>query len=149
MVNLKIANTLELILAVLYGPNKDDPNFYENLKGSLKHNEELPLIICGDWNLVLNYSLDTFGYVQQNNKNSYCKVEELKTVFNLTDPWRYTYLNERKYTWFSAKAPKQMARLGFFLLSSDLIPLVTNSGMYTGYRTDHSLVYLYINIRIS
>ena len=42
----------------------------------------------------------------------------------------------------------QMARLDFFLLSSDLIPLVTNSGMYTAYRPDHSLVYLYINIRI-
>ena len=37
----------------------------------------------------------------------------------------------------------------FFLVSSDLIPMVTNNGMYTGYRTDHSLVYLYINIRIS
>ena len=47
MVNLKIANTLELILAVLYGPNKDYPNFYENLKDSLKHNEELPLVIWG------------------------------------------------------------------------------------------------------
>ena len=36
----------------------------------------------------------------------------------------------------------------FFLVSSDLIPMVTNNGMYTGYRTDHSLVYLYISIRI-
>ena len=75
-------------------------------------------------------------------------MEELETVCNPTDPRRYTYPNERKYTWFSAKARKQMARLDFFLVSSDLIPMVTNSGMYTGYRTDHSLVYLYINIRI-
>ena len=49
MVNLKIATiTLELILAVLYVPNKDNPNFYKNLKDSLKHNEELPLVILGD-----------------------------------------------------------------------------------------------------
>ena len=74
--------------------------------------------------------------------------KSFKTVFNLTDHWRYTYLNERKYTWFSGKTPKQMARLDFYLVSSDLIPMVTKSGMYTGYRTDHSLVYLYINIRI-
>ena len=71
MVNLKIANTLELILAVLYGPNKDDPNFYENLKDSLKHNEELLLIICGDWNLVQNYSLDTFWV---------CSAEQQKLI---------------------------------------------------------------------
>ena len=54
MVNLKIANTLELILVVLYGPNEDDPIFYENLKSSLNHNEELPKVICVDWNLVQN-----------------------------------------------------------------------------------------------
>ena len=56
-----------LTLIVIYGPNKDDPIFYENLKDKLKNNENKPLIICGDWNLVLNHSMDTVGYIRENN----------------------------------------------------------------------------------
>ena len=41
-----------LILIVIYGPNEDDSIFYENLKDKLKDNENKPLVICGDWNLV-------------------------------------------------------------------------------------------------
>ena len=45
-----ISNTFEIIIAVLYGPNRDEPDFYSNLKSRLSEIEDVPLVICGDWN---------------------------------------------------------------------------------------------------
>ena len=50
----RTGDTFEYILTliVIYGPNKDDPIFFENLKDKRKNSENKPIIICGDWNLV-------------------------------------------------------------------------------------------------
>ena len=54
-------------LVVIYGLNEDS-DFYSSLLEKLKiRREQGPLIICGDWNLVLNHERDTFGYVRENN----------------------------------------------------------------------------------
>ena len=52
------------LLVVLHGPNRDDPGFYHNLKERIIDQENLPLITCGDWNLLQNLKLiplDTKG----------------------------------------------------------------------------------------
>ena len=54
IIEMKV-NKMNMILVVLYGPNKEDPNFYEELKTMLINKPNIPLIICGDWNLVLNF----------------------------------------------------------------------------------------------
>ena len=87
-----------LTLIVIYGPNKDDPMFYENLKDKLKNNENKLLTISGDWNLVLNHSMDTVGYVRENNIKAKKKVLELIEIFELIDPWRCSYPAARKYS---------------------------------------------------
>ena len=48
----------------------------------------VPLILCGDWNLVLNFKLDTFGYIRENNVKAREKVKEFMDSFNLIDGWR-------------------------------------------------------------
>ena len=59
--NLLVVNIVifEIIIAVLYEPNRDEPDFYSNLKSRLSEIEDVPLVICGDWNLVQNYQIDT------------------------------------------------------------------------------------------
>ena len=49
------------VLCVIYGPNTDNPGFYIDLKNKLLPLNDTPLIICGDWNLVLDYSVHTYG----------------------------------------------------------------------------------------
>ena len=133
-------------LIVIYGPNKDDPIFYENLKDKLKNNENKPLIICGDWNLVLNHSIDTVGYVRENNIQAKKKVVELIELFELIDPWRCSYPAARKYSWRSAKKPFQLSRLDFFIVSVDVYAKILKQNYKPGYRTDHSLVFIEIDL---
>ena len=69
-----------ILLIVLYGPNRDDPGIYNNLKERLINNENLPLIICGDWSLVQNFEMDTFGYQRENNTKAKAKVQAMKLL---------------------------------------------------------------------
>ena len=43
-----------LTLAIVYGPNSDDPNFYLKLFEHINSFENESVIIVGDWNLVLD-----------------------------------------------------------------------------------------------
>ena len=65
-----------LVLVVLYGPNKDQPDFYSTLKDYLIVNDNDPIIIYGDWNLVLDFNIDTHNNVE-NNINSRKIVKEM------------------------------------------------------------------------
>ena len=95
-----------------------------------------------------NYQIDTLGYLHANNKKSKCKVEEMKAVLELSDPWRLNNENAKKYTWFCTKTSKKMARLDFYLVSPDLLPKIVKTDMAHGYRTDHSIIYLTIDTMV-
>ena len=146
MVKLMIIPDFTLWLITLYGPNRDEPDFYENLKMKLSEKENLPLIICGDWNLVQNFKLDTFGYQRENNLKAKKIVSEMQLLLDLEDVWRINHEKSRKYTWFSSKTPRQMARLDFFLTTPDIHSKLKNSAIIPGYRTDHSALTLELQL---
>ena len=52
---------VSLLLAVIYGPNQDSPEFYNDLKNKMLAQKQLSVIACGDWNLVLDYKNDTIS----------------------------------------------------------------------------------------
>ena len=60
-----------ITLSCVYGPNEDNPEFYRNIvlsKTELLQNMSDFSILGGDWNLVLEQDLDTFGYKAEHNK---------------------------------------------------------------------------------
>ena len=69
----------------------------------------------------------------------------MQAALELEDIWRINNSNLRKYTWFSSKQPRQMARLDFFLTTPDIHSQVKKHSISHGYRTDHSLLNLEIN----
>ena len=72
--------------------------FYANLRNQLLQKENLPVVKCGDWNLVMDYRIDTYGYSKENNANT------RKEVLNI-DTWISENNNSRKFTWVSRKKP--------------------------------------------
>ena len=131
---------LEFILIVVYGPNVDTPDFYDIIKEFISAEDNIPLIICGDWNLVLDFEQDTFGYVGKNNVNARKKVIELCETCDLVDTWRCSNPNSKKYTWISGKRPLKMSRLDFFLVTPDIHATICKHYISFGYRTDHSFI---------
>ena len=66
-------------LVNIYGPNEDKPQFYKNLKQKINELESSDgdtynVVICGDWNLVIDPNIDTENYKSINNPNARSEV---------------------------------------------------------------------------
>ena len=61
-VNIKLVN--------IYGPNSDSPSFFKKIQEILVSNEQEYIIICGDFNIALNPTLDTYNYTNVNNPSA-------------------------------------------------------------------------------
>ena len=128
------------MIVSLYGPNRDDPEFYVELEERINDVGFENIIIGADWNLVLDYTLDYYNYKHHNNIKAQEQLLNLVINLDLLDIWRELYPEMRRYTW-RRNTPLQQSRLDFFLLISDLLStFVTNADIKAGYGTDHSMI---------
>lgn len=140
-----ILKTMERELAIvnIYGPNKDNPAFYEQLQDKIENLNCANVIIVGDWNLVLNPAIDYCNYKNNNNPKAQEQVFELMTELSLVDIWREINPETLRYTWRRTNPPQQ-SRLDFFLISENIVGYVKDAGIPVGYRSDHSAVTLHL-----
>ena len=80
-----VINDCEITLINLYGPNTDDPMFYDNIYDVINDFDNQYVVMCGDWNLVMNEDIDTYNYVRANNPRAKKRVVELCNSLNLVD----------------------------------------------------------------
>ena len=119
----------------LYGPNRDNHEFYAELEERINDVGFENIIIGGDWNLVLDYTLDYYNYKHHNNIKAQDQVDNLMINLDLLDIWRELYPEMRRYTW-RRNTPLQQSRLDF----------VTNADIKAGYRTDHFMITLTLTL---
>lgn len=131
----------EIILVSIYGPNRDNPKFYESLKERINNYDSQNLLLVGDWNLVLDPYLDYDNYSNINNPKAKETVENMIIELNLTDVWRENNPQTKRFTW-RRTSPLKQSRLDFFLLSEDLMWNFEDADIVPGYRSDHSMVIL-------
>lgn len=127
----------------IYGPNSDNPQFYENIRDIFLEFDNEYYILCGDFNLVLNPLQDSHNYCNINNPKARCKVLEVMEDLQLLDYYRVLHPDKKAYTW-RKKNPLKQGRLDYFLISNSLSNLVENCVIKPGYRSDHSIVLLEI-----
>lgn len=130
-------------LVVVYGPNSDSPQFYKSLFEEIDEMENNSVIICGDFNLVLEPELDYYSYKHIGNKKARQLLLNEIEIRNLTDPYRMLHPSQRRYTW-RRKTPFQQGRLDFFIVTDDIQQNVVNCDIGISYRSDHSMVTLEI-----
>ena len=80
--------TMEKFIAItnIYGPNRDSPEFYSNIKNRMEQYHDTFHIMCGDFNIVIDPILKII--VNVNNQNSRKKVSSFISSLNLEDIWR-------------------------------------------------------------
>ena len=139
-------NDLCFLLVNVYAPNKDTPLYFLNLKQLLIEATQYK-IIMGDFNLVLDTSVDRLNTVT-NNEKSHKVLMEIMNEFLLHDVWRVCNPEEKQYTWFknSCIQPEQQkaSRIDFILCSRGLI--VENVSFCPAFYTDHRTVYAAISL---
>ena len=131
-------------LGNIYGPNDDEPIFFNHLQSKVEGFGNNSIILGGDFNVVQNYTLDTKNLNKLNNPNSNEKINKLKEDLDLHDYWRIQNPDSRIFTWHNTR--NQHSRLDYFLLSGDIIPTIDSSDIRPGYRTDHSLITVNVSL---
>lgn len=132
-----------LTLINLYAPNKDSPDFFENIISQANIFKNDKLILCGDFNVIQDQTLDCYNYNNLNNKKAQKKIIEIKNDCRLFDPFRENYPTLKRYTW-RRKNPLKQARLDYFLISETLLASTKACKIDTSYRSDHSPITLEI-----
>ena len=132
----------EVTLVNIYGPNNDNPQFYEQMKQKIEEFQNDHVLICVDWNMIMDVEMDSFNYVNINNPRARQSVLQLLDQENFIDPWRLMHENKKQYTWRRLNPTKKQARLDFFIIHESLFHYVTNTDIIPGYRTDHSAIIL-------
>lgn len=135
-----------ITLVCLYGPNEDNPQFYENLILKVTEFENEQVIMCGDWNLVLDTNMDYENYVNINNPRARDIVLNWLQDDNFKDPWRIMNEEVRKYTWRRLHPNKKQSRLDFYLVHDSMFQYITHADIIPGYRTDHSAITLKLKL---
>ena len=114
---------ISLVLANLYAPNEDNPDFFKELIDLLDNFECNNVIIGGDFNLVLNVKADKRGGRPTTHEK--CRKFVINTMENLDlhDVWRRGHPAEFGYTWRSYTRPYIYCRLDFFLASFNILSI--------------------------
>jgi len=131
----------------IYGPNLDCPLFFEETINNIANFDNATIIICGDWNVVLNYDLDTYGCNRRNKPNARLKILGMMEDLTLVDIYRINNPNKTSYTWRSSYRPVKMSRLDYFLITEDIHNSTKSIKVIPGYRSDHSIVSLTLQFR--
>ena len=84
-----------LCLINIYGPNRDNPQFFEELEEKMLINENDFIVIGGDWNLIQDSHLDCYNYININNPKARDQVLHMKNTLNLKDPWRINNIDKK------------------------------------------------------
>ena len=137
--------TFKLNLINIYAPNKDDPNFFNKVKQWSQNDKANFVMICGDYNLTLDPTLDCYNYVKINNPQSRSKVIEMMNDLDLTDIFRNLNPTLRRFSW-RKKNPIKQARLDYILTSSSMIDIIDSCNIKSSYRSDHSPVEIIISL---
>ena len=83
--DIELPGVARFLMLNIYGLNKDYPEFLSQTLKLLENNIIRNWILCGDWNLVLNQSQDTYNYQKVNNPQSTKIITEFIKKYDIVD----------------------------------------------------------------
>ena len=141
-------NDQHVTIAAIYAPNEDQPQYFTDIRNTLRNRNENKIII-GDFNMTLNNDLDRLNTYCNNNKAKE-EVLDIMDEFCLNDTWRTQYPNQKEYSWFKGNSHLQKAsRIDYALVSAGLDQRVMNPMYVSAAMTDHRAIYMAIDLAYS
>ena len=144
-INLKL-DKYSLTVINIYGPNRDSPDFYESIQMLVQERQAQGdfVIICGDFNMVMDQDKDTLNYCREHNVNAKQSLQKTMRESDLVDIWREMNQDKIQFTWFSGRLDK-MARLDMFIISRPMTPLIRKCEISNSFRSDHAIISIVID----
>lgn len=124
----------------LYGPNEDDPKFYNNLFLTIS-NLSGHYVVAGDFNCTLEPSKDRSSGFDNTHTRSRKTIHNFMKEFNLLDIWRYGNPDAMEYSCYSG-THKTHSQIDFFLVSALLASKIKECQYSSIVLSDHAAVSL-------
>ena len=144
-------NGKKTVLCNIYAPNEDSPEFFDQIiKVIEKYDDRDAVIIGGDFNLVLDPSIDRLHSLH-NNSNSHKLLSNYMTNNGICDIWRIRNPEAKRFTWFRDKGGRNRkdisaSRIDMFLINDAMQDSVSDCNIEYGFKSDHSLINISINL---
>jgi exonuclease III len=133
-------NEKNIIVINIYGPNDDDATIFNKLDNFIAQNLDKTFVIGGDFNTVLNSTIDKKNGLKNTHPHIRRKLSSIMQTYSLVDIWRTLHPDKHQFTWHSNSKPTIFSRLDYFLISDNLVNFTNTSSIKPGFNTDHSLV---------
>ncbi len=96
----------------MYGPNRVEPLFFNNLRQLLRSEDDVPIIIGGDWNCTYSSEAvrnnpDVFNMQNIPNKRHSELLSVLCDDLSLADPYRVKFPNKNEYSYIPSDPTKK------------------------------------------
>jgi len=141
-----MVDELKVFLVNIYAPSTSLEREYLSFLLNLKHNLEdaydniSPIIMGGDFNYILDYSIDRKGGTVKKWDKCQKLVNEIINVYDLLDIWRIRNPTKYKFTWRRKNPTPIQSRLDYWLISESIQGMVTECSISPGINSDHSAV---------
>ena len=112
LIHCKI-NTDSYVIGSIYGPNKDEPQFYRQVDDVLENVDCDHIVIGGDFNFIMDAEKDCYGYAREHNVNDRREFKYICNKHSLIDIWREQNPNSNIFTWYASNQSKG-SRLDMF-----------------------------------
>ena len=142
MAKIEIEKKTYLIVSV-YGPNNDDPQFFCEVFRQIQRFSVDHIIVGGDFNTVLDYTVDKSDMKKHKNNSAADYINGVLEVLEFVDIWRELHPDRHGYTWRRSRLHE---RLDWILISAEIQQMVTEIRVLPGYRSDHDMVVLKIEV---
>lgn len=129
----------------LYAPNEDCPNFFKAIASKLADEGEGIIVVGGDYNCVLNQSMDRLPAEKGPRSRKSVTVRGMMDGLGLIDVWRNHHPRDRDYT-YSSQVHGSYSRLDMFLVSKADAHRVTECKIETITLSDHGPIKMKINL---
>ena len=106
----------DINLVNIYGPNDDNPSFFENLF-LLIASLSGKVLMAGDFNCTLDPRLDRSSGLVTSHSQSRKKIQQFIKDLNLCNPWRTQNPNKMEYSCYSSSF-KTYSRIDYCLIST-------------------------------
>ena len=137
------ANPFTFFLINLYGPNRDEPEWFQTLFNKVENLTNGTEIWTGDWNVALS-DKNIYNYSNLRNHQSNCGIIKHMDRTGLIDIWRVLDPERKRFTWRSEKSCKA-SRLDYFLISEDILSLNPSAEILNAYKSDHNIIRLSVS----
>jgi exonuclease III len=136
-----VVNNEQIVLGNYYGLNSDELYPLEDFCSKVNQFDDLPMILGGDWNMVMDKIDKKGGSLVLTHKKNRERLRQFIDRNELVDIWRICNPIEQRYSW-RQRSPAVHCRLDFFLVSVGLGNINRKTDISYGFKSDHSFISL-------